>query len=261
MSINSRLPLLREDRSSIDWLHAQYRAEINISGRAATATNTLIDAGALDALIQAGDAEWALELRCPKTLLARVVRSSDPEVRCEWQQTEVDGELFLTSGLIAVRDCKLSADGLNRLWGKEPIAVPAGHWLARGLVLRTKSLASSLLEFHKKPDLKDGEMEVTPDITSGDLRFRVWLAPNYFDKVIQDNRDVQIAALIAAFGRIPFVDSDDSEGYAVLSHIKAALSEAGVPSWGPELNADFDPARAATAIEAFQIAVSPEDDE
>ena len=261
MSINARLPLLREDGSSIDWMQAQYRTEINISGRAATATNTLVEAEALDALVRSGDAEWAFELRCPKTLLARVARSSDPEVRCEWQQTEVDGELFLTSGLIAVRDCQLNTDGLNGLWGSEPIAVPAGHWLARGLMLRTQSLASSLLEFHKKPGLKDGEMEVTPDITSGDLRFRVWLSPNFFDKVIQDNRDVQIAALIAAFGRIPFLDTDDGDGYAVLSHIRAALNEAGVPAWGIELNSDFDPARAATAIEAFQIVTDTEDDE
>lgn len=261
MSINNRLPLLREDGSSIDWVEAQYRAEINISGRAATSTNTLNKAGALDALIQAGEAEWALELRCPKTLLARIARSSDPDVRCKWTQDEVDGELFLTPGLIAVRDCVLSPDGLNDLWGQETVAVPSGHWLARGMVLRTESLASSLLEFHRKPDLKDGEMEVTPDVTSGDLRFRVWLAPNYFDNVIQDNRDVQIAALIAAFGRIPFIETEDSEGYAVLSHIKAALSEAGVTAWGTELNADFDPARAATAIEPFQIVSVSEDDE
>lgn len=244
----------------MDWLRASYRAEITITGSAAVATNTLGDAPELEALVHAGQAEWALEFRCPKTLLASVALSTSAEVRCEWQSEDVDGELFLAPGLVAVSDCVLDASGLNSLWGDDPIAVGAGHWLARGLVLRTQSLASSLLEFHRKPSLSDGEMEVTPDTTSGDLRFKVWLAPNYFDRVIQNNRDVQIAALIGAFGRIPFLDSEEGEGYAILSHIKAALNEAGIPAWGDELNADFDPARAATAIEAFQIAVSSDDE-
>ena len=137
----------------------------------------------------------------------------------------------------------------------------AGCWLARGTVLRTQSLAASLLQFHKKNALKNGEMEVTPDFTTGDLRFNVWLAPRYFDEVIRNNRDVQIAALIAAFGRIPLLDSEDGEDVAVLAHIKAALNEAGVPAWGGELNAEFDPARAATAIEAFQIPTPTGDEE
>ena len=260
MTANAGLPLLREDGASMDWVQASYRAEITITGSTAVATNTLEDAPALEALIGSGQAEWALEFRCPKTLLASVARSPSAEVRCEWSPADVGGELFLTPGLVAVSDCVLDASGLNSLWGADPIAVRAGHWLARGIVLRTQSLASSLLEFQRKSSLNDGEMEVTPDTSSGDLRFKVWLAPSYFDRVIQNNRDVQIAALIGAFGRIPFLDSEEGESYAILSHIKAALNEAGVPAWGDELNADFDPARAATAIEAFQIAVSLDDE-
>lgn len=253
------VPLLREDEASIDWLKARYQADITVTGSAATATNTLVDAPELEALIEAGHLEWALELRCPKTLLAKITSSPSPQVRCEWSPSDVDGELFLMPGLIAVSDCMIGTAGLNPLWGEEPLPVAPGRWLARGLVLRTQSLASSLLDFHRKEALKDGEMEVTPDFTSGDLRFKVWLAPNYFEKVIQNNRDVQIAALIGAFGRIALLDADDAESYAILSHIKAALSEADVPIWGSGLNSEFDPARAATAIEAFQIPTPAED--
>lgn len=259
MSETGTLPLLREDDASIDWLAARYQTEITIAGSAATATNILVDAPELEALIEAGHIEWALELRCPKTLLATITRSSSSQVRCEWRPADVDGELFLTPGLIAVRECMIGTTGLNPLWGDQQIAVGPGRWLARGSVLRTQSLASSLLDFYRKEALKDGEMEVTPDFTSGDLRFKVWLAPNYFDKVIQSNRDVQIAALIGAFGRIALLDSEETESYAILSHIKAALNEAGVPPWGPGFNSEFDPARAATAIEAFQIPTSAED--
>ena len=209
----------------------------------------------LEELIGAGTVRWAIELRCPKTLLARVTHSHDATVHCSWDRMDVDGELFLTPGLISVAPCTLRVDGLNELWGAGPIDVPIGRWLVRGQVLRTQSLASSLLEFHPDPELKDGQMRVEPETSSGDLRFMAWVSPNYFSGVIQNNRDVQIAALIAAFGRIPLIDHDDdeAEGYAILTHIKAALEDAGVPIWGGELNAEFDPARAATAIEAFQI--------
>ncbi len=260
MTTTGSLPILREDRASIDWTSAQYQAEITISGQSAIAKNALQDAPQLDALIVQGDAQWAVDMRCPRTLFASIARSNDSEVRCAWRQTDVAGELFLTPGLIATRPCYLDTSGLHDLWGSDQIEVAAGRWLVRGQVLRTQSLASSLLEFHKKPTLSDGEMEVTPDFGSGDLRFKVWLSPGYFDSVIQSNRDVQVAALIAAFGRIALLDQEDDEGYAILTHIKAALSEAGVPAWGDELNADFDPARAATAIEKFQILVTADDD-
>ena len=252
---DTALPLLLEDRSSIDWTHARYQAEIKIQGRTAIATHRLTDAPQLEELIQAGMARWVVELHCPKTLLAQVTHSGDATVRCSWDRADVDGELFLTPGLISIAPCVLRVDGLNELWGDEPIDVPIGRWLVRGQVLRTQSLASSLLEFHPDPDLQDGQMRVEPETSGGDLRFMAWVSPNYFSGVIQNNRDVQIAALIAAFGRIPLIDHDDEdgEGYAILTHIKAALEDAGVPVWGGELNAEFDPARAATAIEAFQI--------
>ncbi len=95
-------------------------------------------------------------------------------------------------------------------------------------------------------------MEVTPDTTGGDLRFNVWLSPNYFNQMIQSNRDVQVAALIGAFGRIPLLDTYGESDFAILGHIKSALTEAGVPIWGDE-NAEFDPAMAATAIEPFYV--------
>lgn len=251
--------MLLEDGSSIDWQHAEYQVEVKVSGHSATASNQLTNAAELESLIGAGDARWALELRCPKTLLARVEQSPDRSVRIEWQPSEVDGELFLTPGIVCARACFLDPAGLNGLWGDEPVELPAGRWLARGQAVRTQSLASSLLRFHRRDSLEDGEMAVEPDVTTGDLRFNVWLAPNYFEKEIQSNRDVQIAALIGAFGRIPLLDQGGEESYAILSHIRAVLNEKGIPAWGPEVDAEFDPARAATAIEPFYINISSED--
>ena len=75
---------------------------------------------------------------------------------------------------------------------------------------------------------------------------------------------MQIAALIAAFGRIPGVvgppqdatrdEPDEAAQYPVLERIKSVLEDAGVADWTDP--SEYDPARAATAVERF---VMPEE--
>lgn len=257
-------PILRADGASLDWASARYSVDVKFRGYQATAAHALHDAPQLEVLVDQDLARWALELRCPKTLLARTTRDSQPTVTARWSADEVDGELFVMPGLVAVRPLYLSTDGLNPIWGDEPVQVPVGRWLARGPVLRARSLAASLLTFEIKDGLRDGEMEVTPDTSSGDLRFKVWLSPSYHQYVSTcEPRDVQIAALIAVMGRIPFIDpgDDGGDGYPILTQIRERLEDEGVPIWGDEANSEFDPARAATAIEAFQIPAMSGDDE
>ena len=231
MSALQAIPLLRADNASMDWREARYEAKIEISGQVATVANKLSRAQPLDDLIATGAAQWALELRCPKTLYAHVYYSDSKTFSCEWNSDEVDGEIFLTPGLVSVAPCLLPTDGLNALWGDESIDLEAGRWLARGAVLRTESLASSLLKFRPDSSLADGVMTVEHNTANGDLHFVVSVSQKHYDQVVRTSRDVQIAALIAAFGQIPHLDQGD-EQYAILSQIKAVLSEANVPIWG-----------------------------
>ena len=126
----------------------------------------------------------------------------------------------------------------------------------RGDVTRAKSLAASLLTFLPKTELREGEMEVLPDTSSGDLHFKVYVSEQLFPQC-PDRCDLQMAALIAAFGRIPHLDAEDApeaaeDGaeYGILGRIKERLRESNVPVWGDE---HFDPARAATVIEQFTV--------
>ena len=102
-------------------------------------------------------------------------------------------------------------------------------------------------------------MEVLPDTSGGDLHFNVFVSEQLFPQC-RVRRDLQIAALIAAFGRIPHLDADegteaagDAAEYKSLASIKERLIESNVPVWGEGRNENFDPARAATAIEQFLI--------
>ncbi len=257
-----RVPLLLEDGSSLDWQHAEYQAELTVRSGKMTVRHTLRNAPQLQALIDSGDAQWAVELRCPSTLFAQWATSATPEVSAEWNADAVYGDAFLLPGLIAMRETTLDPHGLIDLWGREPIRVPAGRWLVRGLLRPVNTLASSILRFHVNPDLPEGAMEVKPD-TTGDLRFNVYLAARTYERA-RSSRDLQIAALIAASGQIPALDRPDEESdgaaFPVLDKIIGRLEEAGVPDWQAEAN-EFDPARAATAIEPFQVELSQDDDE
>ena len=248
-------PILLEDGSSLDWQAAQYTTELRVGGGYATVTHRLDGAPQLQSLIEQGKAKWALELRCPTTLLSRWEISETAVCMAKWDAQEVQGELYFTPGLITLKPVSLTREGLRDLW-TTPIRVPSGCWLARGDVTRAKSLAASLLTFRPKPELREGDMEVLPDTSGGDLHFNVYVSEQLFPQC-RVRRDLQIAALIAAFGRIPHLDAEeaaeDAAGYRILTGIRERLLESNVPVWGDGHNEDFDPARAATAIEQFIV--------
>ena len=64
-------PILLEGGSSLDWEAARYSTELRVGDGYATVTHTLQGAPQLQSLIEQGAARWALELRCPTTLLSR----------------------------------------------------------------------------------------------------------------------------------------------------------------------------------------------
>jgi len=258
------IPLLLEDESSLDWEQARYSTKLTISDHDATVEHTLRHAPQLQRLLDEGAIRRVLELRCPTTLLSRWVSSDTSTCRAEWKPNEVHGEMFFIPGLIAAKQLTLSGEGLSDLW-TAPITVPRGHWLARGDVSRAKSLSASLLSFHSRPDLVDGCMRIEPSATSGDLHFNVWVSESLLPQC-RTRRDLQIAALIGVFGRIPLIDEehngeldDDASPSSILQNIKQKLREANVPLWGGELDRDFDPAWAATAIEPFALEVMDKD--
>lgn len=255
-SSRPNLPQLTQDDSTMDWPGAWLESRVETMSGTAMVRISMAGAYGLDELIASGDARWAVELRCPSTQLARIVKSSNTEFRAEWNASEIDGDLFLLPGLVAVRDTILNPEGMDPLWGLASIPVPVGTWLARGRVHRARSLSQSLLSINLDENLRAGRMRVTPLLADGNLRFLVDLAPDLHQR--RTHRDVQIAALIAAFGHIPLFlrEREDDEGVPmVLRELKERLRAEGVKAWDEE---NFDPALAATAIEEFRLAHCPE---
>lgn len=256
------VPILREDGTSLDWPDASYEARVVIGDGRGKIDHRLEGAAQLGELVTGGKAEWIVELRSPATLYAGIAGSSrERKFAFEWDRDGVTSSSYVIPGMVTTQTVDLEARGLHPLWGESPIVVPPGRWLVRGNARSAEQLGSSLIRLFPDENLADGQMTVSPDTSEGDLRFHVTMSPRMLETRGRE-RDVQIAALIAAFGRIPGVvwppvDAASDEGgeaaqYPVLERIRSVLEDADVADWTDP--SEYDPARAATEVERFLLA-------
>ena len=264
--IQTRLPVLTEDASRLDWTLARYAVKVDVKAGRAFVKHQLDNAPELDRLPGKGVAEWVTELRCPRTLLSRLERSRASEQVIALDAEDVVGDAFLLPGLVVVRDFELDVSGLDPLvWPPDrSVPIPAGWWLVRGDPQTTTPLTASFVRFRRDPDgrLAPGQMSVEEGSDGGKPFFRVTLARDLYDRRRTD-RDIQIAGLIGACGMLPRsslgtaggIDGENAT-HPVALQLRARLEDAGVPDWTSE---HFDPARAATVLEAFQESVGEED--
>ena len=255
---NASLPLVLEDGSRLDWPDAVYQPRVRVAADRATIVHDLAGAPSLERQIAEGFAKWAVEIRCPKTLLSRIELSSEPTQTVKWQRDELDGVAWIVPGLLAVQKLRLPADELDLIWSGESLQVPSGWWLALGTKRKVTTLAQSLLQFFKAKDMEEGRMMIQPELGSGEPRFTAHVAADLWADV-QSNRTLQVAALIAACGHFPKVFGKDPEQEpAIAREIRERLERAGALLWTDE---EYDPALAATAIEPFYPTPTLDDEE
>lgn len=254
--IGVRRPVLMEDASRLEWIHARYEPQVEIKGDHAHIVHKLYDAKELDELIRNGSAEWVTELRCPRTLLSRQVCSHESDQMVDLAAEDILGEVFLIPGLVATQEIELLSSGSlnNFVWPHgSRVIVPVGWWLTRGEPRTTAPLTASLVRF--APDTQDrlepGQMSVSEESDGGNPYFRVTLAKDLFNERSWC-RDVQISGLIGACGMLP--GSSMNKNGANVDHpislrLRAAFEEAGIDWDDPT----YDPALAATILEEFYV--------
>jgi len=269
------LPILLEDGSRYDWSDASYAPEVSVGRNSATVQHRLTGAPALHKLIEDGTAVWAVEMRCPKTLMARVETSTspdDPQV-VSWSPDEVDDMVYIVPGLIARTPLSLGRSGLTSLWTDAgELHVPAGWWLAKGQARRSKTLTESLVTFQRNKDMGKGTMEVSPNYGGGRLRFTVKMAPDVF-KQARSDRTLQVAALVGVCGWFPRVfggavaesrpesgtsDARDEDPLARELGERLRRKRENVALWD---DGSYDPALVATLLEPLHIVDFREDND
>ncbi|MXW41726.1 MAG: hypothetical protein F4138_00445 [Acidimicrobiia bacterium] len=254
-----RFPVLLEGGSSLDWLEASYMAKVDIIGSQAMVVHQLDGAPQLDRLVESGEAQWITEFRCPRTLLSRETRSSERTQRIVWNEEETIDQMFLVPGLVAVAELVLDPSGLNPFGWLSSISVevPSGWWLARAQARRVKPLVASLVRFRRDTNLECGRMAVNEVTEGGNPYFVVKMASDLYEKR-KDCRDIQIAGLIGACARLPYSSMGrDTQGqdrehhdHALAQELRHRFEKAQVADWTSD---QFDPAQAATLLEAFHV--------
>lgn len=253
------LPILLEDGSRLDWLEAEYATEVRVRRGQASIRHRLSRAPTLKRMVEDRTAAWAVEVRCPKTLLARVETSSDDHQTVRWSPDDVDGDIFILPGLLAVTDTVLDRSDLSVIWKEAgELRTPCGWWLAKGDTSRANTLMDSLLTFRRDETLKGGRMAIDPDTSGGNLRFIVRVAPDVFDAA-KSSRTLQVAALVGVCGMFPrWLDNDEEPLAAELKNrLKAACPD--VVLWDDPSDSSYDPAFIATLLEPFHVGLAERD--
>ena len=256
----NKMPLLDEIGERLDWPRSSLRTSVTVGLGEASVQCHLYQAPALLAALESGHATWAAELRAPKSLYLHLTRSPNPDFKVRWNEADVTRELYITAGIMAMNDFKMStADLLRDTWEEPEVSIPAGSWLALGKRRARDSVSASLLTFRLDPQLSNGRMRVAASMSDDSLRFTAWLAADLFKHRVT-SRDVQIAALIAACAQLPDHAGESEEAApAVVLAVKRLLEDAGVPTWEEEDG--WNPAWAATTLEPFQAIEAGDDSE
>jgi len=262
------VPVLGDpDSERQDWTRARYAVDITIKDVQLTVEHRLSDCPEIQELLDNGSAAYATELRCPWTLFSRIERSDRPSQLIQLDDAVIEDSLFMLSGVLATRPARMEPGGLKALVsaGRSSIEVPQGWWLAKAQPRSHTPLLGHLLKFRKDENLPEGAMSVV-EVADGDApMFRAWLAADLWTRLQSGRqaRDVQVAALIGAFGRLP--NSALARNGAFADHpLTVRLRELlevqeGMTTWDdPD---GFDPARAATAIERFDRPPKEDPDE
>lgn len=248
------LPVIFEDRSSLDWSEGDYTADVTITRdrTSVMVRHRLTGNEPLLRAVESGQALFATELRCPRTLHSQQVAAGEVSQRVDWDPDHVIWEdSYLVNGLVAVGGVPIRSDALNpTVWpdGETPV-IPAGWWLVHGDMYRLNPSIRSLLSFHRDESLDSGRMRVEEDTTQPHPHFRVKLARDIYKPL---RRNVQMAGLIGAFALMPSsamaADGMFAE-HPAAQELRDILSEASVPDW--DATDGYDPTWAATTFEQF----------
>ena len=252
-SLPEALPLLdvSGDEPSLDWPDAEYSATVTGSGGHWRVQHELVGAPGVTELIGRGDAKYAAEVRCPRTLFSDLACSSDPMTDLQFSEAMVSAPVFVVPGVIAVADCGLSTKDAAVIWSNAYSEVPVrrGAWLVRGRAVR-EDLASSLLVFETVDGLADHEMGIRPyPDQDGNTRLRISIPPVQEPRLSEEAFVAQ--AWQAALAYLPScdefsLDSEAATSNAFVGELEVKLS--GMPLWGEDDRRDWDPLRAATRL-------------
>lgn len=274
MTSNERLPVLTEDGISLDYQDAQYDVDLVRRGNKAelSVEHRIPKAHSLGEAIVAERAQFAAELRSPRSLYSREYLSTEPTQVVRWEPSDVRHDAtYLLAGIVAIDDVDLDAAELHPLMRPEadapgsgddnlpPVRIPRAWWAAKAVTRRLNPLLNSLVTFVLDDKLEPGRMEITEQSDDAP-HFRVGLASELYEAVrVSGDRNLRVAALIGVFARLPnstMGKDGEHREHPITKELMTRLEERGISDW---LDDDYDAAHAATAMESFSSQIEDGD--
>ena len=249
-SLLSTAPILdlRSGDPNLDWPTAVYEAEASGGGGHWRIEHRLDGAKAVCDLIDAGNAAWAAEVRCPRTLYSHLSYSYTNVTKVQFDDWQTHEPVFVVPGIIALNDCYLSTVEAATIWQRagSSVRVRRGTWLVRGRAQKA-DVMSSLLLFIEDDALDDHELRIGPYTDQdGNTRIRISMS----SKQLPHTRDEAFVAQAwqAAMAYLPkcdaFLIGEAGEPEGVFGQELIAKLQ-NLPLWN---DPDWDPLRAATSL-------------
>lgn len=265
MTTEHRLPQLTD--GTLDWGDAAgYKAAPSRSSNtkpAVTVAHELTGVESIQTAVDAGDAQYSVEVRSPRTLFAEEEVVPTPSQTVQWDASLVDeGGGYLLGSITVTRDNhRLSVAGLHEFFanGSPTLDVPAGWRLAVAAPFRLRALLKSMVVFRKDDTLPFGRMTVDEDAAADTPRFIVRCAPDVHEVVTGArsaplstqalHQQVALTGVCALLPNSQLKTRGDQPGkfakHAATHSLAAKFQHAGVGDWDEE---GWDPVAAATAL-------------
>ena len=276
----SLIPVLdaRADTASCDYPLGSYACALTKlrSGSAIRATHRLDNVPALSALVEAGSACFAVEIRSTTTFTSQLHRAAPGETCHDLTlDTDVlarDGGQALP-GLVAIRDCSLSLANCTETWRqlRDKIPVKAGQWLARAQHSDLQSPQQSLITFVADEAMQPGALRrkfLHTDYPHYEISMHsADLAACQANEGHAAVKVIMLAAWTAALADAdnhPAFTGEKSDGgieREPLGDQLAAIIKDADPECPAPGEEDYDPLRAATLLVGKELVIFDEEED
>ena len=259
-----------------DWPDGQYACEFRAeSGQSSawTARHELSGAPGVQALLDSGEAEWAVETRCALALHVSLStsRNASHTVKVDPAVVGHYSDIRLWPGVVVTAErCRLDPSGTAwGDWGGEPIEVARGRWLVRGAPVKASHDKRSLLQFVSQDMTPKHKVLCKVQDAEGDYFIQIHAHPDRIEQL--QTGEALLGCWAAALALLPLhdyfeiVDGEDGPSVPASQNANAVLQRLeaeNVPLWGPDdqQKIDWDPWEAATVFLPLELRQQPTPD-
>lgn len=220
----SSIPIIDETsdtcEQSSDWPVAIYEVFVESGSQSSdrlewNVAQHLTGATGIEELIQRGDAEWIVEIRCAETLVLQAALSQSlPGIEDQGISGSVtvsidprnigNATLNLWPGVITTKACSLKTDGSE--WGRGRVEIGKGRWLVRGSPWKVDHALNSPLAFQGDPDITDGSVTIRPETSGLETRFVICANPDRIELLQKSESGALLACLATCLAMLPYND-------------------------------------------------------